>query len=354
MHKYYIHPEEGPATEARILELEQQRGFRIPDDYKAFLLQYNGGVIRPDTPRSETRGLGIFPIERLFSIGDLELVATANGEEIMEMMIDDYEDELFELDPRKLLSISLNERGNLLLYCGEDEEFGRVCYANYSGGDGIIKTQYASFTEMMDNLEHFDPEAMKDVRVLPFSENFVPQKIFSFNYYFLWTDQHQEKTLQRFIEVYRFLKKPKEIRDRINERSLMEYYINYPAIIDFLLKEGFELPEKLKRVNHLEAIKHLIEIGGNPEGLLISTRNIDVIKYLIESCGQNINTAYDGKFPMMTYTTIEGIVFRHLQWKLLNQILEAGFDIDYNIQDEKGRTVQDRIDWLRDLNTKKK
>ena len=82
-----IHP---PTTPEAILAFEAQVGAKLPDDYKAFLLKYNGGYIEPMMKYKRSKIMGCKPLSR-----DEHLSETEN-ERIQA---------LFGLDPKHSLSL---------------------------------------------------------------------------------------------------------------------------------------------------------------------------------------------------------------------------------------------------------
>ncbi|MEZ5056334.1 MAG: SMI1/KNR4 family protein [Saprospiraceae bacterium] len=243
---YIILKDEFPITEERVKKFENEKGIKLPQDYRNFILEFNGGVVVPNYPISEKLKTEIFPIERFYSLQDIELGVIANQRERMEYVIDDINSgkEYFEKGNRqwgfdiefeKLIFIGVCERGTLHLYCGENG-YGEIWYSNYSGGEGLENTGLKSFTELLNSLSSLDEEWIFD-KSNPAYENWESDKVFTFNYYFYWEDDIQEKSLQRFKEVLASYGDPNKVH-KIKETDVVNYYLNYPIVLKSLIDSG--------------------------------------------------------------------------------------------------------------------
>ncbi|MEM7335768.1 MAG: hypothetical protein AAF490_27065, partial [Chloroflexota bacterium] len=80
------------------------------------------------------------------------------------------------------------------------------------------------------------------------------------------------------------------------------------------------------------------------EGLLLRTRSIDVIQYLVEQCQQDLNKAYDGVYPLIQYSTLSKVASsRKWAFELIQDILKLGYPLNLDITDDDGKTIKERI-----------
>ncbi len=340
--KFRILKEEFPCKMEQINEIEKINNVKFPDDYKDFLLKYNGGAVVPNYPKSENSKVDIFPLERFFSVGDIKIISSSKYSELRELITDDYNDELFDLNPEKLVFIGQCERGNLLIYCGEDD-FGRICYANYSGGNGIEKTSYQSIFSLLNSLTSWDEEPVDLSKIT--QENFQSRKIFEMGDYFFDDNYDSTLALQRFKEVLSFYGDPNKF-DKRHEKDVVQFYINNPAILSYLESIGAKLPSQLQGINNIESLKFLISKGVSSNGLLNSTRNLEVIKFLVEEVGHDLNKPFEGKYPLLEYAHLwesYSLWSRSSQYVLIQGLLKLGYDLDLNIKDENGQSVKEKI-----------
>ena len=86
---YIILKEEFPISEESVKEFEKEKGIKFPHDYRDFILKFNGGVAIPNYPISEKLKIEILPIERFYSLQDIQLGLIANQRERTEHIIED-------------------------------------------------------------------------------------------------------------------------------------------------------------------------------------------------------------------------------------------------------------------------
>jgi len=254
----------------------------------------------------------------------------------------------FDIDVEKLIFIGICERGTIHIYCGESG-YGEIWFSNYSGGEGLENTGLKSFSELLNSLSTLDEEWKFDKNNLTY-ENWISDKIFTFNYYFYWEDDIQEKSLQRFKEVLVSYGDPNKVH-KIRETDVVNYYLNYPIVLKYLIGSGAKIPKQLKRVHNLESLKYLVSQGANIEGLLNSTRNIETIKFLVDECKQDLNKPFNGEYPLLSYTNLSygySDWSRNNQYKLVKSVLDLGYELNLDIKDEKGQSVKERIKILED------
>ncbi len=356
---YIILKDEFPISEERVKKFENEKGIKLPKDYRNFILEFNGGTVIPNYPISEKLKTEIFPIERFYSLQDIELGVIANQRERIEYIIDDINSGKeylergktewgFDIEFENLIFIGVCERGTLHLYCGENG-YGEIWYSNYSGGEGLQNTGLKSFTELLNSLSSLDEEWIFD-KSNPIYKNWESAKIFTFDYFFYWEDDIKEKSLQRFKEVLSSYGDPNKII-KFKNTDVVNYYLNYPFILKYLIESGAKFPKQLNRINNLESLKYLVFKGANVEGLLNSTRNIETIKFLIEDCNQDLNKPFNGEYPLLNYTNLDGGYSdwsRNSQYKLVKKVLDLGFEINLELKDENGQSVNERIKILKD------
>lgn len=195
--KYTIFREEFPITEKRVNKFEQEKNIYFPQDYRKFLLEYNGGVVMPNYPVSKKLTTEIDPIERFYSLQDIELGCIDNQRERIEDVKEDIDegklylekgnlDWGYDIEIDKLIFIGVCDRGTLHLYCGENG-YGEIWYSNYSGGEGLKNTGLKSFSELLDSLSDAY-ENLKFDKNNPIFKNWLSDKIFKFEYSFFWED----------------------------------------------------------------------------------------------------------------------------------------------------------------------
>ena len=344
--QYIILRDEFPVSEERVKQFEENKGLKLPKDYRDFILEYNGGVVEPNYPKSEQLITEIFPIERFYSIQDIEFGVIYNQREISDFVEEDVNEYGFDIEFDKLLFIGICDRGNIHLYCGENG-YGEIYYSNYSGGLGLEKTGLASFSELLNSLTSLEEEWSFD-KNKPSYKNWKSDKIFTFEYAFYWEEDIKEQSLKRFDEVLSYYGNPNQVH-KYKEKDVVGYYLNYPHILKYLINSGADYPEQLGKVNSLESLKFLVSKGASIDGLLNATRNVEVIKYLVKECGQDLNNPFEGKYPLLDYTNLEGGYSdwsRNNQYLLVQSILELGYDLNLEVADENGQSVSDRIKLL--------
>jgi len=342
--KYIILKEEFPITEQKIKKFEEEKNIELPDDYREFILTYNGGVIIPDYPRSEKLEIEIDPIDRFYSLQDMELGVQDDKRERMEAIKEQIEEHELDIELNKLLFIGITERGHIHLYCGEDE-YGEIFYSNFAGGFGLEKTGLKSFSELLESMTPLneDWEILNDSAY----KNGKLDKIFTFWDPIYWEEEIKEKSLERFKEVLSFYGDPNKIHPW-KEKDVVEYYTDYPLILKYLADLGAEFPKEVGWISNLEAFQFLISKGLSIEGMLNKTNNLEIIQYLIEEHKQDLNQPVDGKYPLITYTRLPSIGPASYQYEFIKKVLELGYTLNLDIKDEKGQSVRDRIKILED------
>lgn len=335
--------EEFPVTEEQITSFESSHNIHFPKDYRAFLLKYNGGVAVPSFMPSGTM------LERFQSLQDIEfgIKYHPREKELRQNIARSLEGNGWAIDCGKLLFIGMCEGGGYLhLYCGE-KQHGAIYESNYSGGDGFWKTEMNSFTDLLNGL-HYPYDDWTFDKNDPVYQNHLSNKIFQFGSFY-WKKEIREKSLERFKEVLSFYGSPlKELTG--TKQNVVGTYINNPTVLEYLVEIGTDLPKDLStnRIDNLESLKFLISQGAATDGVLLLSKNPSIIKYLLEDRKEDINKAYQGKYPMIALTNINkagsSSYQRMTRYELIKTILALDIEIDLNLKDEQGRTIKERIE----------
>lgn len=152
--KIYFEGLEDPITEKDILKFEKKFKVKLPEDYKEFLLKYNGGIIHADLFINKKRKrFNPLKIKQSTECGiglmyDLEMVGLRKKEN----------DSLEEL-PKSIFQIGYTGSDNFLCISMSDKDFGCIYYA--TNGDPHDNYEYMyhladNFTEFLNGLVPFD------------------------------------------------------------------------------------------------------------------------------------------------------------------------------------------------------
>lgn len=343
--KYLFIKEEFPITEKEITEFENSKNLKLPDDYRHFLLNYNGGYPIQKDPEN------VAPFERFYSLGDLKLGVIFNQKEIEEYVKEDIEERYQKLKFEKLIFIGKDEMGYIHIYLGK-ENYGSIFHSNFFGGEGLEKTSYSSFTAFMENIQYVGLNDEIEFKVYGKKLEETPSnKIFTFDSFY-WEDDIKEQSLERFKEVLKFYGHPNKeyttyYSTRTEKKDVITHYINNPIILEYLLSIGGTLPIPIKDLNNIESLKILHRHNANLKGVLCSTRNLEIIKYLIIECNQDMNESFKGEYPLINMTKIYDSYtdYGNIQrYERLLKIFDLGIDIDLSIKDDKGNTLKERIE----------
>lgn len=343
--KYSILKEEFPAKETQISNFQQSRGIQLPEDYQNFLLEYNGGIPTPNYLQSPKLVLQIEKIERFYSLQDIEYEVYDNQVDIHPYIKEDVAEYFPDLQAEHFIPIGLCYAGkNLNLYCGPKGN-GEIYYSDYSGGMGLEKTGLYSFSELLESLADLDHEDYEpDYKI-------ESDKIFTFDHSYYWEEENKERSLKRFQEVLAYYGHPNRI-SKIKHKDVVAYYLDFPVILNYFIRTNAQLPTNINDIENLESLQVLIANGSSINGVLNATRNIEIIQYLIEKCGQDINSPYDGTYPLLNYAKIEGDYSsweRNTQYELLRDIINLGYKIDFEIKDENGQSLKEKFKILEDF-----
>lgn len=119
-----------PLREGRIEEIERKIGARLPESYRRFLRQFNGGVPSPDV--IEVDGLPGNPT-------DVQVLFGIDGA-IESNNLLWHKDAFSNRLPARLLPIACDSGGNLFCLSLADKNFGAVVYVDFEPTD---PAQYA-------------------------------------------------------------------------------------------------------------------------------------------------------------------------------------------------------------------
>ena len=144
----------GPTSEAIILAFEQQIGFSIPDDYRRFLLEYNGaGVDNNQVFFVKDLDQDVM-LDKLFGITNPRARSLTPG-----YWLKEYGDEI----PEKTLLFGCDPGGRFLMYVTEGEQKGVYYwddthfYPQSREEDGDTYFIADSFAEFYDSLMDYTP-----------------------------------------------------------------------------------------------------------------------------------------------------------------------------------------------------
>ena len=109
-----------PATDEQIAEFEKIEGVKLPADYRAFLMTYNGGRPIPDCFPFGTEPGSL--LDTFFELGEGE--GKTND---LQTMCDQYRPRI----PHTMMPIGCDAGGNAILLGVHGEPWGRVFFLDY-------------------------------------------------------------------------------------------------------------------------------------------------------------------------------------------------------------------------------
>ncbi len=297
--KFRTFKEEFDAKQSDIKYAEEVWGASFPKEYKDFLLKFNGGIIFPDFPKIKIDSeWQLWPINRIFSIGDLILQKEGKMNYPCLPPQGEYNQIKYDVDFEKLITFAEAERG--LYYLNLDSnDFSQIYFACYSDWDGFVRVETNSFNEFINSLKSYSGQ--KSIKYPSGEGNKVYKK------WLFESETAPNLGLKRFSEVYDYYKT--NLEDGSAYRSVIQHYTNYPPnFLEFLIKKGEDI-----------------------EGLLISAKKIEMIKPLIENHGLDFNKPYNGIFPIQVLTGIDEITYKS-DFELIHKLLENNIEIDWNVK----------------------
>lgn len=328
-----VYKEENDTNLNEIRRAEKIWKTKFPKEYVDFLIKYNGLVTYPNYPTiSVENNSTLWAIERFLSIGDIIL----QKQYPMSFSLYDIEKEdlkEYNLKAKNLLTFAIGERGSYFMDLAprkfltfKRNNFGQIYFCNFSGGDGIVRTNTNSFAAFIDSLDYgdgheYDPDFK--LTKLGYSSNKI------FQSYLFNTPNNPQLGLSRFKEVFQILG---DIQPPEN---------GYPNIIQ-------------KYVHDRLKLDYLLENGCSTDGLLRYARNAETIKYLVEEKRLDINKKYKGRYPLQNYLTPTSTHDVKVKYELITKLLEMGIEIDWSIKETQldGKSDLTMIEKLEALHMK--
>lgn len=127
----------GPTNQDEIKEFEETLGLRLPDDFKAFLLEYNGG--RPVN--------NIHPAVNT----DIHWMLGLNKDPLWSSLYFNVETYANRL-PKSTIPIAGDSGGNLFVMRLDETDYGMIGFWTHDTGSGIIEPLASSFMEFTNQL----------------------------------------------------------------------------------------------------------------------------------------------------------------------------------------------------------
>ena len=133
-------------SEREIITIETRLGAHLPEMYRQFLWEYNGGVPTPDVidvdgmPGSPTDVQVFFGIDRLIKSSNIDWNLATFAERI----------------DRRLLPIACDSGNNLFCISLHGGDRGRVLYCDFTGGDAVTYLVAMDFGLFLESLRTFE------------------------------------------------------------------------------------------------------------------------------------------------------------------------------------------------------
>jgi len=316
MSKVRIIREENLATESQLSEYEAKIGDKLPEEYRNFLLKYNGGIIFPTNPTVEAdTDWDLWGLKRFLSIGDLKLQLDYQMHYNYKSVIAELDINKYEIDLSKLVTIAVAFRGLYHIYIGK-EDFGRLYFSCYQDWDGLVRIKTKSFDEFLSSIKNID-ESVLEI-------DLVTTKIQDRRFYY--TPSNPELGLKRFDEVLAFIEDQEAPRGDY-QYSIIEHYAYFT-----------KSDEMGKKIFH-----HLLAKNLNLDRILLRCRDFDTIRYLINEYDLDFNKGFNGWYPIHRLTETAGWANVKENYELLDQLLNSKINVDLSILDPNGRTVKERL-----------
>ncbi len=137
----------GPVTPQQINELEMHLDISLPDDYKKFLLEWNGGKPTPDR-------FSIPGWSNKSSVVNRFLAVHAGKHSNLQKKIEVYEDRL----PRELIPIAEDPFGNLICLGLGGNRLGRIYFWDHEDeldDEGLSRLDFSNVYELAESLKQF-------------------------------------------------------------------------------------------------------------------------------------------------------------------------------------------------------
>lgn len=303
MKQLQIIKEEFDTNTSEIERLEALYGFKLPVDYKDFLLKNNGCVIYPNYPTiSNEKNYDLFSLERFLSVGDIIL------QKQHPLYFTNYNDqseggELNKLNKDHHLIFAFTDRGGMYFFDLSPENFGQIYYGHHCGT--MVKINTNSFTSFINSFDHYPSQSDTIDQNYVFKLHYSQYKIFQNDLFY--TPHKPELGLQRFKEVF-------EINGDFQPTE--NGYPNVPQ----------------KYVNDKSKLDFLLSMGCSKLGLLNYAKDAHIVKYLIQDIGLDINEPYKGRFPLQNFLTPGSGNDCNIKYKLMDELLGMDLEMDWDIQ----------------------
>lgn len=139
----------GTVTEEEIIEFEKETGFTMPDDYRAFLKEYNGGVLQGDNNFIEVKDAeDCIVVDVLFGIGK-NLKRDFNIKDWLK----EFEGEGFPKD--RVIIIGVDEGGILILLSNSEKEEKKGVFAWDDGFELKQSSEESCLYKLADTFTEF-------------------------------------------------------------------------------------------------------------------------------------------------------------------------------------------------------
>lgn len=299
-----IKTEEFETNRETIAKAESLWNKNFPKDYVEFLLNNNGGIVYPNHPNlGPENKTEIWAIERFLSIGDIII----QKEHQMTYGLNDvYEEDLdeFNLSINDIVVFAKGDRGVYFFNLDEDE-FGHIYIANFSGGDGITKTCATTFRQFINSLGMAEWDDQEFNPNFTFSNKFH-SGIKAMQSYMFNTPENPNLGFQRFKEVFDYYDKNTSTED--GYKGIAYKYVD----------------DRLK-------LNYLLEKGCDTNNLLRGAKKAETIEYLVKELKLDINRMDNDRYPLQNYLIDRPDCYAKQNYELIDELLKRDIPLDWSI-----------------------
>ena len=315
-----FYKEEFDTTIEKIEEAEAIWGAKFPEDYKKFLLKYNGCRVFPDYPKVKLdREHTTWPIERFLSVEDLVLQKKCYMYYTWTQDLDPLDWDEYNLDPNRLITIAIAERGIFYINLKQDN-YGQIYYS-CPQDVGLVKVHVNNFNEFLNSIDFL----IEEDRDEPFDYHEYFERYFKIH---SSTPYHSrdntDLTFDRFKETLSYL-----IENPPKNGSILD-------VIFLLRQEDFRVYEFLAEK----------EFSFNE--FLAYSNSKEFLQYIIHKKGLDINKPYKGIYPLIKYTDIselESGEFLH-RYHLIENLLSLEIELDFSVDGQNGNLIKSNIELM--------
>jgi hypothetical protein len=272
-----------PIRESDITNFEKNNALKLPEDYKNFMLQYNGGYPMPNSFKIKKYGASMmdcfYGINAKTDIRDME-----------------YNKKIYKKRvPKEFLIIGADQLGNLILIGIKDKYINKIYFWWHEEESDTDEPVYTNIYMIADNFNTF----LNSLYVTEEKKTEVLGQIFK---------SGDNKKIEELINSGWDINSPLESGMRAIEFAVI---LKNNEILKLLISKGSELKGALYKSltnNNLEAEKILLEAGANPDEIIgdnsllyesIIFENIPFVKILL-SYTSNINVKNSaGRTPLV-------------------------------------------------------